>query len=107
MTRDERIAEAVRLYAEGWSLARVGAHLGVDFSTVGKWLKEVGVVARPRGRSLEERGDNIAALVAGGMSMCAVAELFGTNSGTVAHYAARRGVRSSFRRGRPRRAVTP
>ena len=103
--REERIAEAVRLYNDGWSLKRCGAHFGVDLTTVWKWLSDAGVPRRPRGAPLKERGDNIAALVASGMSLSAVAEVFGTHSGTVAHYAERRGVRSSHGPGRPRKAV--
>jgi transposase len=43
----EEIAEAVRLYHAGWSLARVGSHLSFDHETVRRHLKLQGVQMRP------------------------------------------------------------
>ncbi|MGC7277025.1 helix-turn-helix domain-containing protein, partial [Mycobacteroides abscessus subsp. massiliense] len=43
---DEQIDEAVRLYIEGQSLARIGAHLDVDHGTVWRALKKQGVKMR-------------------------------------------------------------
>lgn len=43
----DRIAEAVRLYADGATTREVAALLGVRDTTVGRW---VGDAARPRGR---------------------------------------------------------
>ena len=42
------IDEATRLYEEGWSLARVGEHFGVDGETVRRTLRASGVDLRPR-----------------------------------------------------------
>ena len=46
MTDAER-AEAVRLYSEGWSCARIGERLGRDPGTVWLALKAAGVRLRP------------------------------------------------------------
>jgi hypothetical protein len=43
---DERVAEACRLYPEGWSLARLAERYGVDDMTVRRHLLLVGVVMR-------------------------------------------------------------
>jgi DNA-directed RNA polymerase specialized sigma24 family protein len=40
--------EARRLYETGWSFARVGAHLGVDPTTVHKAFQRAGIPSRPR-----------------------------------------------------------
>lgn len=44
----EQIDEAVKLYEDGWSLARIGKHLGVNDMTVRSRLLERGVKLRPR-----------------------------------------------------------
>jgi DNA invertase Pin-like site-specific DNA recombinase len=44
----KNINEAIRLYEEGWSLARVGEHFGVDGETVRRALRAGGVNLRPR-----------------------------------------------------------
>ena len=43
-----RIHEAQRLYELGWSLRRVGDHLGVDAETVRQTFKGAGLELRPR-----------------------------------------------------------
>ena len=45
---DEDVAQAACWYQEGWSLARIGAELGADASTVRRALLRIGVQARPR-----------------------------------------------------------
>jgi DNA-directed RNA polymerase specialized sigma24 family protein len=46
---DERqIAEAIRLYDTGWSLARIGHHLGVASTTVNYRLRQAGIELRPQ-----------------------------------------------------------
>jgi DNA-binding transcriptional regulator LsrR (DeoR family) len=45
---DEGVAEAVELYAKGWSAARIGARLGVDPKSVWRALRHAGVQTRPR-----------------------------------------------------------
>jgi uncharacterized protein (DUF433 family) len=42
------IDEAIRLYKEGWSLARVGEHFDVDAETVRRALRTAKVALRPR-----------------------------------------------------------
>jgi hypothetical protein len=42
----EQVDEAMRLYGQGWSLARVGERLGVDTGTVHARLRERGVRMR-------------------------------------------------------------
>lgn len=42
----DRLDEARRLYDQGWSLARVGAHFGVDPATVGYALRKAGIPRR-------------------------------------------------------------
>ena len=42
----EGIAHAVRLYQEGWSVARVGERLGVDGGTVWTALRTQGITMR-------------------------------------------------------------
>jgi transposase-like protein len=44
----DHLDEARRLYEQGWSLARLGRHLGVDPGTVGYTFKNAGVPTRPR-----------------------------------------------------------
>jgi transposase-like protein len=44
----EQIEEAARLYAEGWSLARLGERLGVSRGTVLNAFRKAGVKTRPR-----------------------------------------------------------
>jgi hypothetical protein len=41
-----QIAEAIQLYKQGWSLARVGAHLGREDSLIWLTLKRAGVPRR-------------------------------------------------------------
>jgi DNA invertase Pin-like site-specific DNA recombinase len=43
---NDQIAEAAQLYANGQSLAQIGAHLGVDHGTVWRALKKLGVQMR-------------------------------------------------------------
>lgn len=43
---DEEVAEAARLYRDGWSLRRLGQHLGVDDETVRQRLLKAGVQLR-------------------------------------------------------------
>jgi len=45
-----QIDEAVRLYAEGWTLHEVGRSVGVGDQTVRRALVEQGVTIRPGGR---------------------------------------------------------
>ena len=45
MTEEER-AKAIKLYAEGWSCARIGKYLGRNHGTVWLALKAAGVVLR-------------------------------------------------------------
>ena len=45
MTNEER-AEAIKLYAQGWSCARIGKHLGRNHGTVWLALKAAGVKLR-------------------------------------------------------------
>ncbi|MBB2938728.1 hypothetical protein FHX82_005806 [Amycolatopsis bartoniae] len=42
----EKVDDAIHLYSLGWSLARVGAHLGVDHTTVLAKLRERGIPTR-------------------------------------------------------------
>jgi transposase-like protein len=47
----DHLDEARRLYDEGWSLARIGQHLGVNASTVWQTFRNAGVPMRDtRGR---------------------------------------------------------
>jgi hypothetical protein len=43
---DEGVAHAVRLYEDGWSLARIGDRLGVDATTAWTALKAQGIAIR-------------------------------------------------------------
>jgi hypothetical protein len=43
----EEIPTVADLYAQGWSLARLGASYGVDSTTVWRALRASGVVMRP------------------------------------------------------------
>jgi hypothetical protein len=43
---DEGVALAIRLYEDGWSLARIGDRLGVDASTAWTALKTQGIALR-------------------------------------------------------------
>lgn len=43
---DNEVKEAVRLYQEGWSLARVGRQLGRDHSAISDALERLGVPRR-------------------------------------------------------------
>ena len=104
--REECIAEAVRLYTvEGWNLKRCGAHLGVDLSTVGKWLQAAGVARRRRGAPIGARATAMAEAVAAGASQRSTARAFGVHSSSVLRVCERRGVASTARAGRPRREV--
>jgi transposase-like protein len=47
----DHLDEARRLYEQGWSLARLGRHLGVDPGTVWYTFKNAGVPTRPRSGS--------------------------------------------------------
>jgi uncharacterized protein (DUF433 family) len=47
-TVKKSINEATRLYDQGWSLARIGEHFGVDGETVRRALRAAGVTLRPR-----------------------------------------------------------
>lgn len=42
----EQLDEAVKLYAQGWSLVRLGEHFGFDQSTLWLRFKELGVPMR-------------------------------------------------------------
>lgn len=46
--KDEDVADAARLYQDGWSLARLGAKFGCDHSDVRNKLVAYGVQIRPR-----------------------------------------------------------
>lgn len=43
---DKHIEEAARLYAEGWSVARIGKHFGIAGGTIHRHLKQRGVTMR-------------------------------------------------------------
>jgi DNA invertase Pin-like site-specific DNA recombinase len=43
---DDQIAEAAQLYASGNSLAAIGAHLGVDHTTIHRYLLKRGIKMR-------------------------------------------------------------
>jgi len=43
---DEGVAEAIRLYESGWSLAHIGDRLGVDVTTVWTAFKTQGIALR-------------------------------------------------------------
>jgi len=43
---DAALHEAIRLYGQGWSLARVGDHFGVGGETVRRALRLAGVPVR-------------------------------------------------------------
>lgn len=45
--REAHIAEAVRLYADGWSSIRIGQYLGFDNHTVLAALRRAGIIIRP------------------------------------------------------------
>ena len=45
------VERAVDLYADGWSLQRIGEQLGFDAETIRTHLKRRGVALRPGGRS--------------------------------------------------------
>jgi hypothetical protein len=47
---EAQIDEAVRLYRDGWTLHRVGQHLGVADQTIRRVLVERAVTIRPGGR---------------------------------------------------------
>lgn len=44
----EQIEEAARLYADGWSLARIATRFDVYPTSVYYWLRKSGVTLRPR-----------------------------------------------------------
>jgi AraC-like DNA-binding protein len=44
----DHLGEARRLYEQGWSLAKVGLHLGVDAETVRQAFRRAGIPRRPR-----------------------------------------------------------
>jgi hypothetical protein len=55
---DDQVEDAVRLYDQGWSLARIGEQMDVTADTVRKRLLERGVIMRdPQGRPRTEAGD--------------------------------------------------
>jgi len=43
---EQQTVEAARLYRQGWSLARLGGHFGVDGATVWRDLRQLGVPMR-------------------------------------------------------------
>ncbi|NYI89384.1 MULTISPECIES: helix-turn-helix domain-containing protein [Pseudonocardiaceae] len=43
---DDQVNDAIHLYNLGWSLARVGEHLGVNHTTVLNKLRERGIPTR-------------------------------------------------------------
>jgi hypothetical protein len=45
----QQVAEAIVLYAQGWSLAKIGNHFGLYPTSIYYWLKKEGVRLRPRG----------------------------------------------------------
>jgi hypothetical protein len=45
---DENLAEAARLYREGWSLARLGEKYECNAETIRQFLLKHGVAMRPR-----------------------------------------------------------
>jgi hypothetical protein len=45
---DEEIQEAITLYGDGWSLARIATRFGVDPESVRYRLLQRGVTLRPR-----------------------------------------------------------
>ena len=45
---DEQIQEAIMLYTDGWSLARIAEHFGVHPESIRYRLQRAGVVLRPR-----------------------------------------------------------
>ncbi|MGQ0776414.1 MAG: helix-turn-helix domain-containing protein [Pseudonocardiales bacterium] len=52
----DQLDEAVQLYREGWSLARIGEQMGVDPTTVLTRLRERGLRRRDtRGRERQEQ----------------------------------------------------
>jgi DNA-binding NarL/FixJ family response regulator len=51
-----RLEEAAGLYAQGWSLARVGDQLGVSTRTVANAFRSAGMVTRPVGTNQWSRG---------------------------------------------------
>lgn len=50
------LADATRLYGEGWSLARLGEQFKCDAETVRQSLKRAGVVMRQWGRRPKDAG---------------------------------------------------
>lgn len=97
MTRAERIATAAALYADGLSLADVGARLGVHLTTVHGWLVASGVARRPRGSSAAPRVGRrphdaatreraVRLVVHSRLSHATVAARFGVSSWTVGRW---------------------
>ena len=44
----EQVKEAIDLYQQGWSLARIGDHFGLYPTSISYWLHKNGVTLRPR-----------------------------------------------------------
>jgi DNA-binding CsgD family transcriptional regulator len=77
------------MLAEGISLAEMGRRLGRHESTVGYWMKKHGLEAVHRTKHAAKGGltrDELAPLVAGGLSAGEIAEAVGLSKTTVRHW---------------------
>lgn len=86
------------MLAEGLSLAAIGERLDRHESTVAYWLERHGLQAVNAGRYAARGGlerEQLAGLVAAGMSIAQIAEAVGRSKGTVRHWLRRCGLRTS------------
>jgi transposase len=75
--------------ARGLSLAAIGRRVGLHEATVAYWVKKHGLEAANRAKHAAKGGlarDELAALVAGGMSTAEIAEAVGLSKTTVRHW---------------------
>jgi len=89
--------ELERYLADGLSLERIGELVGRDGSTVGYWVRKLGLTAAHAERAAPRGGiarDELERLLARGMSMRQIAEELGLSLSTVRHWMRKYGLTS-------------
>lgn len=97
------VAAAIERYRSGATLAEAADAAGVHLVTVWRWLARAGVEVHHRSALRSKHCDDMASLVAGGMSYCAVARAYGVRPSAVSRVCRSRGIKSTARPGRPRK----
>ena len=88
-------AELKRMLDEGWSLERIGRHLGKHASTVAYWLEKHGLEAANREKFAPKGGlarDQLAPLVESGCTLREIAEHLGVGTATVRYWLGKYGL---------------